>query len=77
MTRDSHSWILVALGAWLMSLASDPAKLERLIECDRQAIIAAICELLAIAGAFLKASPLPISDAGREKYQTDTFRAKR
>lgn len=74
MTRDSRSWIVVAFGAWLMSLAASPAKVERLFELDRQALVSALCELVAIIGALMKASPLPISDEGRDYYYQKEFR---
>lgn len=73
-TRDSHSWIAVAMGAWVASLASNPDAIEKMLELDKHAWVSALCQLLAIGAAFMKASPLPISDEGREKYRTDTIK---
>lgn len=69
MTRDHRGWIVAALGAYLASLTADPARVERLIEADRRAIISELCQLGAMLALWMKASPLnEISDEGRERY---------
>lgn len=77
MKRDSHAWYVVVLMAWLTALAADPVQLERLLELDRKAIVAAICLLIGNLAMWMRASPInTISDEGREKYQ-DAARRRR
>lgn len=69
----------MAGGAFLASLAANPELVEHMMELDKKAWISALCQLGAILAAFLKASPLPISDEGRRKYaaKSDTVRLDR
>jgi hypothetical protein len=74
MKRDSRWWWVGMAGAWLASLAVHPDLVERMIEGDKKAWVSSVCQLLAIVAGYLKASPLDISDKGRQAYEDDYIR---
>lgn len=75
-TRDSHSWYVVALVAWLSAIWTHPDLVERMMEGDRQSWISAIGQLVAMLALYLKGSPLGLSEKGRRKYQGDRVKVK-
>lgn len=64
----------------ILTIASRMDYIDRILPAEHTDRAHAIIELLAlvagIASGYLKASPLNISDKGREKYRTDTIRLR-
>ena len=80
MTRDSHWWYVAMASAVIAAVASRMNLIDPLLPAQHTAAVHSVIELLAlitgVVSGFMKASPLPISDQGREKYMTDTVKPR-
>lgn len=75
-TRDSKAWWFLMIGAVVTAFSSRMDLIDPLLPAQHTDKAHAIIEMLSlvvgVASGFMKASPLPISDAGRAAYQEDT-----
>jgi hypothetical protein len=80
MTRDSRWWWVLMACSMITAIASRMDALDVLLPVEHTDKVHAVIELLAmmsgIAAGYLKASPLEISDKGREKYMDEVVRLR-
>jgi uncharacterized membrane protein HdeD (DUF308 family) len=71
-TRDSQAWWWVIAGAVITAVAAQTSIIDPLLPAAHTEKVHAWINLAAmivgVVGGVMKASPLPISDAGRLKY---------
>ena len=78
MTRDSGLWWLGIVGALVLGISSRMDLIDPLLPPAHTDKVHALIELAAFVigtiSGLMKASPLPITDAGREAYYVKEFR---
>lgn len=80
MTRDSRWWWVGMACALVLAVASRMDLIDPFLPAAHSDKVHAAIELLAmlagIASGYMKASPLAISDQGREKYMDDIVKMR-
>jgi hypothetical protein len=80
MKRDSRWWWVGMASAMVLALSSRMDLIDPLLPAEHtdkaHAIIEMVAMIAGIASGYLKASPLDISDKGREQYQDDVVRLR-
>lgn len=78
MTRDSKFWWFVMASALVTAISSRMDLIDALLPPGHTDKVHALIELAAlvvgIVGGMMKASPLPISDEGRDKYLDQIYK---
>lgn len=80
MTRDSWLWWLVMASAVITAVSSRMDLIDPLLPAQHtdkaHALIELVSLIVGIVGGFLKASPLPLSPAGRQEYFADRVKPR-
>lgn len=80
MTRDSRWWWVGMVSAIVLAVSSRLDLIDPFLPAEHSDKVHAFIELLAllagIASGYMKASPLNISEKGREAYQDDIIRLR-